>query len=168
MPNSPGLMTLFSEALEQADPVARAAYLDRVCGGDAALRARIEALLAAHAGAGLFLEPDHTRDHPAATPDATGAFVPDAGTVDLPGSDAATGAFAVDAHRPESTATGDFPPDGATGTFDGTPTCRDRSPATTLDTVIAGRYTLVEIIGEGGMGSVFLASQTEPVKRQVR
>ena len=36
-----------------------------------------------------------------------------------------------------------------------------------IGTVIAGRYTLDEIIGEGGMGSVYLASQTEPVKRQV-
>jgi serine/threonine protein kinase len=36
-----------------------------------------------------------------------------------------------------------------------------------IGTVIAGRYTLVNIIGEGGMGSAYLASQTEPVKRQV-
>jgi|GEM_PF-527752 len=33
--------------------------------------------------------------------------------------------------------------------------------------VIADRYTLVEPIGEGGMGTVFLAEQSEPLKRQV-
>src|SRR5580692_10129641 len=34
-------------------------------------------------------------------------------------------------------------------------------------TVIAGRYKLRQEIGEGGMGSVFLAEQTQPVTRQV-
>lgn len=41
------------------------------------------------------------------------------------------------------------------------------SPACAPDTVIAGRYRLMEPIGEGGMGTVWLAQQTEPVRRRV-
>ena len=46
---------IFLEATEQPDEVARAAYLDRTCGGDAALRDRVEALLRSHDPAGSFL-----------------------------------------------------------------------------------------------------------------
>jgi hypothetical protein len=38
---------------------------------------------------------------------------------------------------------------------------------TPLDAVIAGRYKIRQEIGEGGMGSVYLAEQFQPVKRMV-
>jgi serine/threonine protein kinase len=103
--SDPQLMTLFSAALDCASDAKRAAYLDRACGGDPALRERVEALLRAHGGAGRFLEPEPT-GLPAAAP------------------------------------------------FD-------------AGTLLAGKYKLLEEIGEGGMGAVWMAEQTEPVRRTV-
>jgi serine/threonine protein kinase len=40
-------------------------------------------------------------------------------------------------------------------------------PTARVGAILAGKYKLIEEIGEGGMGSVYMAQQTEPVKRAV-
>ena len=64
---------IFLEALDQTDPRARAAYLATACAGKPALRARIDALLHAHAQSGDFL--DVTLIEQAAAADQSLAFL---------------------------------------------------------------------------------------------
>ncbi len=105
--------SLFLAAADIADPAERGAYLERECGGDAELRARVEALLKAN----------------------------------------------DDAPLPEIGA--------ASRGRDSFPTQECREPGSYVGETIAGRYKLIEMIGEGGMGTVFMAQQTAPVKRVV-
>ncbi len=131
-------LDLFSDALVRNDPGERAAFLDRACAGNPDLRHRMDALLAGH------VRGENPLNRPPVDP---------------------TG-FAVTADLSAATATREFDPYGPTGTFTGSPRAGGSSTAA-LGTVVAGRYTLVELIGEGGMGSVYRANQTEPVQRQV-
>jgi serine/threonine protein kinase/formylglycine-generating enzyme required for sulfatase activity len=51
---------------------------------------------------------------------------------------------------------------------DGQPGTEDyEDPTARVGAILADKYKLIEEIGEGGMGSVFMAQQTEPVKRAV-
>ncbi|WP_165246967.1 serine/threonine-protein kinase [Paludisphaera soli] len=73
---------------------------------------------------------------------------------------------AVDAADPDATTAGE---EAATRTREpeGGPTRESSGPGSDPAPLIDGKYTLVEAIGEGGMGTVYLARQSEPVRRMV-
>ncbi|HEY4415252.1 MAG TPA: tetratricopeptide repeat protein [Verrucomicrobiae bacterium] len=102
-------LVVFSEAIDLT-AAERAAFLERACSGDEALRQRVEALLQTHDRIGDFLEQSI---HPTAAEARTGAF------------------------------TGEKPGDRI------------------------GRYKLLQQIGEGGCGIVYMAEQETPVRRRI-
>src|SRR5205085_1808346 len=64
---------IFGNALDCATPAEQAAYLDRACGPDPALRVRVEALLRAHQRVGHFLE--RTDPHDPGPTEAAGTIL---------------------------------------------------------------------------------------------
>jgi WD40 repeat protein len=101
--------SIFAEALGKPSLSERAAFLDDVCGTDAALRARVENLLSSHENAGSFLN-----KQPVTPGDTT-----------------------------------------------------DVGPLAEVAGTVIGRYKLLQSIGEGGFGVVYMAEQKEPVRRKV-
>ena len=130
--------SLFQKALSRA-PEEHAVLLELACAGRPELLAAVEAILAAHNVSGDILEGPSS--DPART-ELSGPRVYHPGDSDLRTTSCEATSLAASA----------------------TALCRPTSEA---GIVIAGRYTLQEKIGEGGMGEVWVAKQTEPVKRDV-
>ncbi|MEK6642640.1 MAG: tetratricopeptide repeat protein [Planctomycetota bacterium] len=140
--------SIFHNARQIADPISRKAYLDRACGSDASLRARIEKLLSAEAEVGDFLKTsggDIANQKPRPVSNSSDAIT----------SDSARG---MDITRLSG---GEGPVHLSSRDM------ADLSDDTTAIGTVIGPYKLLQVIGEGGFGTVYMAEQEKPVRRRV-
>jgi hypothetical protein len=142
--------SLFLAASEFTDPAERAAYLERACAGHTDLRDRVEALLTASDGAVSVLEGDATSQSEPTSIETLET---------TRGSDAETRLRSGLVTAQDSSDDADF-------TIACTPRT-NRPGGFALGQVIASRYTLLEILGEGRMGTVYFAEQKARVRRMV-
>jgi eukaryotic-like serine/threonine-protein kinase len=139
---------LFNTAAELTDPALRAAFLDAACGDDAALRAELEDLLRHDEAAGSFHQKPALASSEGRQPRT------------------AAGVISADATEPGGALAGNDP--DATVESPGTGSeARGPSPIAEGPGTRIGPYKLLQPIGEGGMGVVYLAEQEHPVRRKV-
>src|SRR6056297_923657 len=145
-PQPSSLRTIFLAAKEIRSPSLRREYLDRACGGDAELRRLVEKLLAGSedSGAGHRLDGLADQLRSAVTERASADQTRD----EADGDDDGKSEMPVDATEiVHSRVAGGLPAEIAVPEISG--------------------YEIVALLGEGGMGTVFLAEQTHPVRREV-
>ncbi|MFO0936354.1 MAG: serine/threonine-protein kinase [Gemmataceae bacterium] len=151
---------LFAAALSLTVESERKAFLENACRGNDALRLRIEQLLSDFENNKSFLESKSGQGRGQKSPNSKIQFSLSDETAHFdPHSEQANATVA----RVPTAEVHDF---NETATHFTNDTRRQHTSVNTSD-LIAGRYKLLERIGEGGMGSVWMAEQHEPVKRKV-
>jgi serine/threonine protein kinase len=163
---------IFWDAAQIASPVEQQAYLDSACADDLPLRRRVEELLRARPHADHFLENPVCNLSEPQVPQAWESFhtVIDGNKFREQIGDGASSTVehCAECDRPDSTSVCDSlaglppPPPAAVPTL-----CLATESATEQPNSLIGPYMLLEQIGEGGMGLVFVAEQTRPIRRKV-